>query len=353
MADFEPLTVETSAAISAFIQELTIKAEGGKAVDEETLALRMLASTHADADYDYSKIQSINPSNERVTASADGDDKFAQLAALMMGDTEPPADQVAKGQVPKAPPIAILPGYNNVDVQTNYGTLMDATSMCQLYANLMQVQQKPEGFNITSEAGSAFNFQAKVGFDAMMGPMAGYYIFSSGSSQTYNNTIPRSDVHSALLGKIFDGFGFDKATHDSLDIQLTNFVAGLANIRSDNSPNNTFDFFLRLNLVPKRNVSGDDSDPVFIYQPTTYLVYMKMDANSFRQSTGKNSGVDKVTMKFTLTVTKCELNARKFEQNRAKFDKMFELVTGRNLKVYSELLNKQVKTDEPNPGGSK
>jgi len=354
MTEPEPLTVETGAAIGAFIQELTIRAEGSKAVDEETLALRMLASANASPDYDFTTIKSLNVSDARVTASAaDGDDKFDKLTALLMGDTKSPADQIAAGQVPKAPPIVLLPGYTNADVQNNYQSLMDATSMCQLYANLMQVQQKPEGFNITSEAGSAFNFQAKMAFDAMMGPMAGFFVFGSGTSQTYNDTIPKDQVHSNLLGKVFDGFGFDKATLDALDIQLTNFVGGLANTHTDNNPENTFDFMLRLNLVPKRNVSGDDSDPTWIYQPTTYLIYMKIDAQTFRQSTGKNSGVDKVDFKFSLTVTKCELNARQFEQNRDKFDKIFQLVTGTNLRAYSALLNKQVKSDEPNPGANK
>lgn len=356
MSDPEPLTVEASAGISAFIQELHLRAEGKGKVDEETLALRMLASTSADTDYDLSTIKSsllgdsASSGGGAVVADAASDDKFAKLTALMMGDTTPPDTQVANGQVPKPQPIALLPGYDNADVQSNYQTLMDATSMCQLYSNLMQVQQKPDGFNITSEAGSAFNFQAKMAFDAMMGPLAGYYIFSTGSNQSYNNTIPKSQVHDNLLGKCFDGFGFDKATHDLLDTQLTNFVKGIANVSSQNNPTNTMDFMIRLNLVPKRNVSGDDNDPVFVYQPTTYLIYMKIDAKSFFQATSKNNGEDRVTFAFNLTTTKCELNTRKFESNRAKFDQMFELVTSTNLRAYSDLLNKQIKTDEANPG---
>ncbi|KAK5624871.1 hypothetical protein RRF57_000587 [Xylaria bambusicola] len=350
MADYQPLTVETSAAIGAFIQELHIRAEGGKPVDEETLALRMLASTHASPDHDYSTVRPLSPSDVPATASADGDDKFAKLTALMMGDTKPAEIQVSEGQIPKAPPVAVLPGYTNVDVANNYGLLMDASAMVQLYANLMQVQQKPEGFNITSEAAMAYNFQAKMAYDAMMGPMAGYYIFGSGVAQTYNDTIPRSQIHQHLLGKLFDGFGFDNDTKQKLDAPLTNFVAGLKDIHSQNNPTNTFDFMLRLNLVPRINVSGSDSDPIYVYQPSTYIIYMKIDATTFWQSTSKNGGEDRVNFKFTMTTTKCELNARKFEQNRQKFDDMFKLVTDNNLRAYSELLNKQIQSKEPNPG---
>ncbi|KAI1311486.1 hypothetical protein F5Y03DRAFT_391570 [Xylaria venustula] len=238
MAQYEPLTVETSAAI----------------------------------------VRPLKSSDAVVTASADGDDKFAKVAALMMGDTQAPETQVADGQVPKAPPVVVLPGYSNTDVANNYGTLIDATAMCQLYVNLMQVQQKPDGFNITSEAGAAYNFQANM--------------------------------------------------------------AGLATVQFRCWPEER----------PQLNVTGSDSDPIYVYQPTTFLIYMKIDARTFFQSTSKKGGEDRVNLKFTMTTTRCELNTRKFEQNRAKFDEMFMLVTNNNMRAYSELLNKQVQSNEPNPG---
>ncbi|KAI0815534.1 hypothetical protein GGR55DRAFT_629260 [Xylaria sp. FL0064] len=348
MAQYEPLTVETSAAIGAFIQELNIRAEGGKPAGEETLALRMLASIHASPDQDYTTVRPLNPSDAPATASADGDDKFAKLSALLLNDTKPVEEQVAEGQVPKAPPVMVLPGYSSKDVEDNYKLLGEANSMCQLYANLMQVQQKPEGFNITTEAASAYQFQAKMIYDAMMGPMAGFFIMGGGVTQTYNDTIPKTQIHEHLLGKLFDGFGFDANTQKQLDTPLTNFVAGLKNIHSDGNPTNTFDFMLRVSLVPRINVTGSDSDPIYVYQPTTYLIYMKINANTFYKSTSKNSGEDRVNFKFSMTTTKCELNSRKFEANRARFDEIFRLVTDKNIEAYSQLLNKPVQTDETN-----
>lgn len=355
MAEFEPLTVEASAAIGAFMQQLAIQAEGGQPVDEETLALRMLASVNADPDSDLSGIRPLNAGAVPVTAAAngnEGNDKFDELVKIMTGDTTPPADQIAKGQVPKPPAITLLPGYSNDDVLSNYATLDDASSMIQLYSNLMQVQQKPEGFDITTQAGEAFNFQAKTAYDAMMGPMAGFYNFGAGTTQTYNDTIPKGDVHANLLGKVFNGFGFDNDTMNALDGQLTNFVGGLANIHTDNNPENTMDFCLRFGLCPRKNVTGDDANPIWAYQPTTFLLYMKIDAQSFRQSVGKDGSIDEVNFKFSLTVVKCELNVKQFEKNRAKFDKIFELVTNKNLRQYSQLLNQQIKTNEPNPGAN-
>ncbi|KAI1275186.1 hypothetical protein F5Y07DRAFT_409383 [Xylaria sp. FL0933] len=348
MAQCPPLTIEDAAAIGAFIQQLHIRAEGGKPADEETLSLRQLATLHASPDHDYSTVRPLNPSDAPVTASADGDDKFAKLTALMFNDTKSAEAQVAAGQVPKAPPVIVLPGYNIKDVENNYNALTEASAMCQLYANLMQVQLKPEGFNITTEAASAYQFQAKMIYDAMMGPMAGFFIMGGGLTQTYNDTIPKAKIHEHLLGKLFDGFGFDENTQKQLDIPLTNFVGGLKNIHSDGNPTNTFDFMLRVSMVPRINVAGGGGDPVYVYQPTTYLIYMKIDANTFYKSTSKNSGEDRVNFKFSMTTTKCELNSRKFEENRARFDEIFQLVTDSNLKTFADLLTKPVQTNQTN-----
>jgi hypothetical protein len=347
----QTLTIEASAAIQAFIQQLHIRAEGGNAADEETLALRMLAAGSAEPGYNMSQIRPLSGvrSAGPVTTGADGDEKFDQLARLMMGDTKPAEEQVAAGEVPKPAPVVVAgPSYAKADVQANYATLKDAHSVIQLYSNLMQVQQKPEGFNITSEAAAGFAFQAQVAYNAMMGPLAGYYNFSVGAVQKYQNEISRDQIHDDFLGKVFNGFGFDAATLAALDTRLTNFVSAIKGLNPDSAGPSTYDFAQILGLCPKLNVTGDDSDPEWIYSPTTFLLYMKVDARSFRQSVSKNNSVDKVNFKFDLTVTKCELNVRRFEANRAKFDKMFNLVTGYNLQAYSKLLNKQIDSkDDP------
>ncbi|KAM6522890.1 hypothetical protein FALCPG4_012505 [Fusarium falciforme] len=354
MAQPEPLTVEQAAGISAFIQELSIKAEGGKPADEETLALRMLAAEHASSDYDLSKIHSSSlGSDGPVAASADGDDKFDKLAALMMGDTKPPAEQVANGQVPKPPPVVLLPDYSDASLASNYATLQDANSVIQLYSNLMQVQQKPDGFDITKDAPAAFNFQAQTAYNAMSGPLAGFFNFDTGRSQTISNTVNKSDIHNFFIGTVFGNFGFSPETKKQLDDQLTSFVDALSKIAPGNAANIVFS--LRLCMVPRTNVTGDTDNPTYIYQPQIFLLRMAFDANTFYQSTSKNSGVDKINFNFTLTVTKFSLNVRKFEQNRTRFDQMFQLVTNNNLDLstYSKQLNKQVQTNESNPGAGK
>ncbi|KAF7557426.1 hypothetical protein G7Z17_g697 [Cylindrodendrum hubeiense] len=347
MAEFEPLTAETSAFIGAFIQELSIKAEGGDTVAEETPDLSMLAATDALPEPEFSAIRPLNHSDAPTTASANGDDKLARLAAILMNDTKSSEDQVASGQIPKAPSIVILPGSSSDNLRTYYQSLMDSSSMCQLYANMIQFQKKPEGFDITSEAGSAFKFQARAAYDAMMGPLISFFSISPGTPRTYNDTIPKDQVHEHLLGKLFDEFRFDKATKAALDVQLTEFVGGLAKIQTDSDSADTFDFMPRLNLVSRTNISGDDNDPDWIYRPTTYLIYMQIDAKTFRESINKNSGVDKVDFKFSLSVTECELDISRFDKSSQKFDKIFQVINNKGLRAYSELLHKPIQTNEP------
>ncbi|CAN9428544.1 unnamed protein product [Alternaria alternata] len=340
----ETLTVDSVAAIQAMIQELHIRAEGGNSVDEETLALRMLAATSAEHDYDLSQVRRLDDGQAPgpVTASADGDDKFNQLAELMMGNTKTPDQQLADGKIPMTSPVVVMDPYSKQNAGSNFATLKDAHSMIQLYSNLMQVQQKPTGFNITSEAASGFAFQARQAYNAMMGPLAGYYNFSLGSVQKYSNQLERNQIHDDFLGKVFDGFGFDKATLAALDTKLTTFVSAIKGINPGGTQPSTWDFSQMLGLCPKLNITGDDSDPEWVFNPTTFLLYMQVDAKTFRESVSKNNSVDKVNFNFQLTVTKCELNIRRFEADRVKFDKMFKLVTNHNLSAYSDLLNQQI-----------
>lgn len=273
-------------------------------------------------------------------------DKMSRLTAMMMSDTKSPTEQSAAGRLPNAPPIIVLPRDTNNDVQTRCAALMDVTSVSQLYSNILQMKQQPEGLNITTEAGSAFATQARSIFDAMMGPMAGFYQVEQDRTETYNDTVARSQLHPHLLGKIFGRFGFSKSTMDQLDQHLTALADSLKKIPVDKSPSNRVDFLIRLNLLPKTNISGDDSNPEWVYDPTTHIFYVAIDLETFRQSLNKDNGADPVNFKFTMTSSKCRLDIDRFMQNRVKFDKIIQFITNNDLRTYSQLLNKQIKSDQ-------
>jgi len=348
------LTVETAAGVSAFVEQLLNASRGGSPVDEETLALRMLASANGGEGFDSSHIKSLFGSDggDRVAmdATAPPRDKFDEFADLMMSDLKPVKEVVASGGVPKPPPVVIedvivgdhAAGFDKADAIKNFSYLKDAQSVCQMFINIMLIKIRPGGFNITSEAAEAFKVQAQLGYNAMAGPMAGVYNFSEGVKQSHTFVIPRSQVHEKLLGTMFDGMKLDAGQKAMIDSEITNFVKGLQNIQIDGA-HSTVDFALRFGMTPVKNITGDAANPISVYEPMTYLIYLTMDAGAWSRAVSKNSSEEMITMKYEHVVTKFELNVDRFLQQRPKYDKMFETATGMSLKKYGDLLNKSVK----------
>ncbi|KAK2751287.1 hypothetical protein CKAH01_06473 [Colletotrichum kahawae] len=348
------ITVETAAGVSAFVQDLHNAAQGGPPVDEETLALRMMATANADADFDSSHIKSVFATNgtNRVALDAGTPDRFDAFSDMMMADLETPKAQVDKGLVPKPPPVVIEDpitedtsvaiGYDKSDALKNLTYLKDAHSVCQMFTNILLLQTNPGGFDITKEAAQAFNVQAKLAYNAMSGPMAGVYNFSQGVSTKHTFDVPKNEVHDKLLATMFDGMGLDTTHKKQIDSQIATFTTALKDVAMDGSPN-TFDFALRFGLTPVTNITADDSNPVFAFEPITYLIYLKMDANAFKRSISKNNSQERITLKYEHVVTKFELNVERFLKLRPKYDAMMKKATGKSLKEYGDILNRPAK----------
>lgn len=349
------ITIQDAADVMATMQQLLHKAETGQDASEEQVALRMLGSVFETPENPIGNMVTASSGSNGVSVMAPGGDKFDTLVDELMSATKPAAQVVADGKVPSPPVITVVPKDASERNRYYYQCLQDAGSLCALYTKMLQVKAKPNGFDITTEAPTAFEFIAKTTNDVMMGPLAGFYNFAFGSRQTYNNTIARDQVHENLIGKVFAPFKFDDDTKKQLDLQLTTFVGGIKNVNTQKSPTNTLDFCLILNLIPKVNVSGDPNDKDgWLTIPCTYLILMKIKASSFQESVKKNTSVDKVTFEFALTITKCELNTQLFEANRPKFDKIFEALVGENLKAFTQKLAKggEIQSNQPNPGAN-
>jgi hypothetical protein len=354
------MSLKTSAEVASMMEYLVHKAETGEAPSEHTLALRMLA---ASVTPNAAPIASLAAAATTTTAAAatteEGTDKkpgLDDLMAILSGDTQPPAEQVKDGKVPSVPVIAVVPeaGYMKGDVQANYASLLDSQSLCQLYAGIIQLKDRPQGWNISQDgqAAQAFSDQANYAWQAMTGPLAGFFVFSQGDTVNYHQTLQKSDVHNGFLGTIFGGFGFSQATMKELDDLLTGFTTSLGSVPMGDGGSKTIDHVIRLNLVPQINVSGDDANPDYIYQPTTTVIYLKIDTRSYRQVVGggKNSSLqEKIDFNMTYTIFKFQLNVRLFEKSRPKFDKVFELLTGNNMNSFTQHLVKQIESSTVNP----
>ncbi|KAK0732175.1 hypothetical protein B0H67DRAFT_655500 [Lasiosphaeris hirsuta] len=343
------LTVEDAASINAFVQQLHNAAAGALPVDEETLALQMLASAHADSDFDASHIKSPSAtSGPAPVAMAAGDAKFDKFVSLLMGDIKSPEDQVANGQVPKPPPVVVedpigeVTVYDRAEATKNFAYLKDAQSVCQMFTNIILMQTNPDGFDITKEAAQAFNVQAALAYKSMAGPMGGVYNFSNGAVTKHTFDIPKGEVHEKLLGTMFKDMGLDKNHKLEIDSHITNFVKALGSIKTD-GPHSTLDFALRFGLCPASNIAVDEVNPLIAYEPTTYLIYLKIDAKAFKQIISKNNSQEKITLTYEQVITKFELNVDHFIKQRPKFNAMLEAAIGMSLKEYSDRLNKPVK----------
>ncbi|KAK4198390.1 hypothetical protein QBC40DRAFT_331503 [Triangularia verruculosa] len=346
------LTIEDAVGVAAFVQELHNAAQGGSPVDEETLALRMLAAAHADADFDPSHIKSpFSDAGSATTMSASGGrDRFDDFADMMMGDLKTPQEQVNEGKVPKPPPVVVedpvgdnVQGYDKSEALKNFALLKDAHSVCQMFTNIMLMKTNPDGFDITKEAAEAFNVQAKLAYNAMSGPMAGVYNFGQGVHTKHNFTIPKSQIHEKLLETMFDSMRMDDSHKKEIDSQITNFVKALKDITVDADKHSTLDFALRFGLTPAVNITGDAANPMWAFEPTTFLVYLTMDAKAFTKSISKHNTEDRINLIYEHVVTKFDLNVNGFLKQRPKYDAMFEKATGINLKKYGDMLNKSVK----------
>jgi len=346
------LNVETAAAVSAFVQNLHNAAQGGHVVDEETLALRMLAQVNTDPDFDSSHITSFstNDNSRVVMDTGEPQNEFAAFKDLMMGDLKDPAEQIDMGMVPKPPPVVIedpvgagTQGYDQNAALKNYGYLKDAQSVCQMFTNIMLMTTNPGGFDITKDAAAAFNIQAKLAYNAMAGPMAGVYNFSQGEHTTHNfGNLPQSEVHEKLLETMFDNMQLDEDHKKEIDSKITNFVKALNKIEVGGK-HSTLDFALRFGLTPAINITASKAQPVWAFSPTTYLIYLKMDAHAYKQSISKNNSQNQVNLKYEHVITKFELNVDHFLKLRPKYDAMFKKATNLSLKEYSDKLSKPVK----------
>jgi hypothetical protein len=205
----------------------------------------------------------------------------------------------------------------------------------------MLMQTNPGGFDITKEAVTAFNVQAKLAYNAMSGPMAVVYNFGEGVHTKHTFDVLKSEVHDKLLETMFNGMRLDDAHKKEIDSQITNFAKALKDISMDGA-GSSLDFALRFGLTPVTNITGDATDPVLAFESTTYLIYLTMDANSSKKPISKNNNEERIKLTYEHVVTKFELNVDRFLKLRPKYDAMFNQVSEMSLTEYGDKLNKTV-----------
>ncbi|CAI9635664.1 hypothetical protein GT037_008832 [Alternaria burnsii] len=282
--------------------------------------------------------------NGPVTAAADP--TIADVVAALTDAANGPSTEVANGRVPMPQNVGIMPPYDETSAGQNYNHLVEMSSIVSLYtaiwnANARTKRGHPEPYNITvaDEAAQAFADMANSAYNVMVGPLAGFFNFSSGTQTTFSKKMTKTDVHLEFLGELFKGFSLTKPALLQLDGILTNFVKSLGTVSVETGrTSNTVDQTIRINQVVRLNVSGDDSNPIWVFQPRARIVYMHIDASTWRWAT-KKADHSENTFNMRYVVVDCDLNVNKYLASKPKLEKVFQTIVNKSLQEYGKMIN--------------
>ncbi|KAF2149088.1 hypothetical protein K461DRAFT_271654 [Myriangium duriaei CBS 260.36] len=269
-------------------------------------------------------------------------DKEAQLAAWLSHVVGGPSVQVSNGIVPQPPVIAIDSGYTDPQAIETYNALKDVQSIFELYIGLLTIQSGTS-YDITKsdQAIMAFESQARFAQQALYGPLQMIFNANSGSKQNFYQVVNRSDLHRTFLSAVFERFGFEQAVIGRLDAVLTSYVKSLQAIPIGVQGSKTVDFALRVSRVARQNISGDDSNPIFVYNPMSTLIVLQIKTDSYTKAITKGSD-DKCILSMDITTQEMQLNLRIFREMKPRFEQLFSLTTHSSLAEYSQALNQRV-----------
>lgn len=283
-------------------------------------------------------------SNGPVTAAADP--TLADIMASLTAAAGGPSTEVEKGKAPMPQNVGIMPPYDDASAGQNYLHLVEMSSIVALYtaiwnANARTKRGHPEPYSITvaSEAAQAFADMADSAYNVMVGPLAGFFNFSSGTQTTFTKNMSKTDVHLEFLGEIFQGFNLTKPAYAQLDSILKNFVKSLGTISVETGKtNNTVDQTIYINQVIRLNIAGDEGKPIYVYQPRTRIVYMHIDSSTWRWATNKADHTSS-TFNMRYVVVDCDLNVNKFLASKDKLNKVFQQISGKTMEEFGKMIN--------------
>lgn len=286
-----------------------------------------------------------------VTAAADP--TLADIVASLNAATGGTSTEVQAGKAPMPQNVGILPPYDEASAGQNYLYLVEMSSIVSLYtaiwnANARTKRGHPDPYTITdaNEAAQAFADMADSAYNVMVGPLAGLFNFTAGVQSTFHKGMSKTTVHLEFLAEMFKGFSLSKPALLQLDGILTNFVSSLGTVNVETGKtNNTVDQTLRINQVMRLNISGDESNPIWVFQPRTRIVYMHIDAGTWRWATNKAEHTSS-TFNMRYTVVDCDLNVNKYLASKDKLNQVFQQISGKTMEEYGKLINPSpVKSD--------
>ncbi|KAL8387057.1 hypothetical protein RB595_010189 [Gaeumannomyces hyphopodioides] len=306
-----------------------------------------------------SVVQELRPDDGPNTLAAAGSDGgiaelFGQLSVAMQGPTE----SVGKGKAPTPQDVAVLPEKKAGTDPASHGAkvakaledlqnLKDITSIADLFIAMAKISKRtkrghPEPYSITvpKEAAQEFADMADCAYNVMMGPpLSGMYSFSGLFATQFSRSMSKTELHLGFLAELFKGFSLTDVAKKQLDGILENFVKSLGDIKVETeSTNHTVDQTIRIHQTVATEITGstDPKHQIWIYQPRTRLIYMHVDASTWRWATNKASHEGN-TFNVNYAVVDCDLNVNKWITAKPALEAIFKKIMGATFKQYSEL----------------
>ncbi|KAJ9638155.1 hypothetical protein H2204_004466 [Knufia peltigerae] len=309
------------------------------------------------------------PADDPLALPKPGDDKWAQFTAMILDAAKPPQEQAAAGQLPSVA-VSLHDGFNYdqtkiqsqpqpVDMTSDAGAIyswqcnQNMLSLAQLFSTMLDIKNRaarkhPEPYKLSDDKDvwQIFADQADNTLQAMLGPLSGFYIFTTGASQSYHDNVDRAKLHTGFLSAIFSDFSLQDDAKKDLEKVLNNFAQAVGGFKMETAAQTeTMNYTLKINTVPTVTIGGRAGHPLTVNVPTTTIVYMKIKATAWKtamEACSAGGGVEHFDFDMTYTKTNCQLNMDWYQKSIPKFNKVMEFVTGKNLAAYGASLSQPV-----------
>ncbi|KAF7672880.1 hypothetical protein GT037_008831 [Alternaria burnsii] len=264
------------------------------------------------------------------------------------------------GEVAKAgrPPVAFFFGFRpsvkqDDSVRQNFDSLIGVSSLARMFSamNIITARKARDQGGSSDSVRDPSHFVTMINEEAdavvkaiTSGPLASMYQqHNSGSTQTEEQLLKRSELHDFVLPRIFGGLrAIGKDHMKDLDDVLTRFTSTLRSFKADKTGSSDgsdqqLKFAVLIHYVNTTDVTGDGT--VIICDPMTRLVSISVRVQDWAHALDKPSKVDlrrrneKVPFKMTTTTLELRLNQNNYLAAKPKFEQALKLMVDKDAEL--------------------
>ncbi|KAK1760126.1 hypothetical protein QBC47DRAFT_366440 [Echria macrotheca] len=297
--------------------------------------------------------QELASSSGPITAGAGS--PYAALWDRLSTAAGGPAADVAKDRVPMPQDVPILapktpdnPLSDDDHIKRAlemFGHLRDITGIADLFIAMSNAAKRekrghPDEYRITvpAEAAQAFADMADSTYNVMLGmPLAGMFSFGSGMQHTFSRRFSKTELHLGFISELFADFSLTDVAKKQLDGILKNFIKSLGDVTiQSEKTGSTVDQTIRVHQAMATNISGSLEHPIYEYLPRTRIIYMHIDASTWKWATNK-ANHEESTFNMQYVVVDIDLNVNRWLAAKPQLEAIFQEVTSQTFKQYGKV----------------